>query len=371
MTHVITGYQHLRKSLVLILVMVLMTFSLSGCSNNTDVKVPDLSKEVKEFNESITKVGAEDTSANEGLVIGSVNMGMNGEWFSEVLNGINDAADDQGVTVKMFDSENDINKERQGIQKLLDEGMDALVISPLDSTESVEMIKKVKEKGIPVVIWNTTLNYEVDTAVGVNSNDLGADTGKYVCEYIKANRIDYVKMIIIDNRNYDVGIARCEGFRSSIRDLRDEGIIEVVAEAPAETFDASVNTTKKLIKDHPDTTMIWAWNQPSLLGAIEAVKQAKRTDIVIMGTDMSMELANDMLDDDLNVYAITTQMPYNMGYKSVINAVKAIKGEKPEKNVIIPVETYTKDNKELVERYLEAHQNLVMYKSEYGKIISK
>ena len=85
MTHNLIGYQHLRKSLVLILVVVLMTFSLSGCSNNTEAKVPDLSKEVKEFNESITKVGAEDTSANEGLVIGSVNMGMNGEWFSEVL----------------------------------------------------------------------------------------------------------------------------------------------------------------------------------------------------------------------------------------------------------------------------------------------
>jgi ABC-type sugar transport system substrate-binding protein len=351
--------------------MVLMTFSLSGCSNNTEVKVTDLSKEVKEFNESITKVGAEDTSANEGLVIGSVNMGMNGEWFSEVLNGINDAADDQGVTVKMFDSENDINKEREGIQKLLDEGMDALVISPLDSTGSVEMIKKVKEKGIPVVIWNTTLNYEVDTAVGVNSNALGADTGKYVCEYIKANRIDNVKMIIIDNRNYDVGIARCEGSRSSIRDLRDEGLIDVVAEAPAETFDASVETTGKLIKAHPETTMIWAWNQPSLLGAIEAVKQAKRNDIMIMGTDMSMELAKDMLDEDLNVCAITTQLPYNMGYKSVINAVKAIKGEDPEKTVIIPVETYTKDDKELVERYLDAHKDLVEYKAEYGKIISK
>ena len=50
-----------------------------------------------------------------------------------------------------------------------------------------------------------------------------------------------------------------------------------------------------------------------------------------MGTDMSVELAKDMQSEDITLQAITTQMPYDMGYQAVENAVKAVKGERCRK----------------------------------------
>lgn len=72
--------------------------------------------------------------------------------------------------------------------------------------------------------------------------------------------------------------------------------------------------------------MIWCWNQTSLLGCAAALENAQRSDIVLMGTDMSVELAKDMQGDSIKLQAITTQMPYEMGYQAVENAVKAVKG---------------------------------------------
>ena len=105
--------------------------------------------------------------------------------------------------------------------------------------------------------------------------------------------------------------------------------------------------------------MIWCWNQTSLLGCAAALQNAGKSDIVLMGTDMSVELAKDMQSDDITLQAITTQMPYDMGYQAVENAVKAVKGEDVEKEVMIPTYTYTKENMDEIQTYIDEHQDLV------------
>lgn len=347
----------IKRILGYLLMIPMLAGVLAGCGGK-GTQQEDISGQVQEFNNSIQKQEAEDTAGNKDILVGSVNMGMNGEWFNEVMNGIRDAGTDMGVQVKLLDSDNDLDKESENVDQLIKEGMDVLVISPLDSEKSKPAVERAKAAGIPVVTWNTTINTEVTTSVLVNSDDLGGDTGDYVCEYVKTNNLKDQKMIIVDNKNYDVGIARCDGFKNSIKELVEEGMVEIVAEDDAETFDASKELTAKLLKEHTEATMLWAWNQPSLLGAIDAAKEAGRKDLIIMGTDMSMELARDMLGDDVKVMAITTQLPYNMGYKAVVSGVKAVRKQNPERNIMIPLATYTKEDSELIQRYIDVHEKL-------------
>ena len=357
-----------RKTSIVILsiVCVLLMSVLSGCDEQKEQE-KELNDMLAQFNEDISKKseyvvehGADDS---EVLKIGSVNMGMNGEWFSEVMNGIWDASEDLGVTAMMLDSEGDMEKEKNNIKKLVNEGIDALVISPIDSEGSIPALKPAVDAGIPIITWNTSVNTDdITSFVCVDSDALGGDTGDYLCEYIKTYGLNDVNLIIIDNKNYDVGIARCEGFRSSIKNMTDRGIIKITAQKDAETYDAGLETTAQLLEEHPEANAVWAWNQPSFLGAIEAVRRSGRSrDIMIMGADMSMELAYDMLSDDIDLLAITTQLPYNMGYKAVATAVDAIHKKPIDKIVPIPLFTYTKSDRALVERYIEAHKDLITW----------
>ena len=329
-----------------------------GCGKKVE-ETSDMSQKVSSFYAGITKEESQNVSKNKDIVVGSVNMGMIGEWFEEVMNGIRDAGSDLGVTVKLLDSNNDLKLEKKNIETLMKEGIDVLVISPINSDESAKALQPVKDAGIPIITWNTTVNMEVTTSVLVNSTALGGDTGDFVAEYVKTNNLKDVKMLILDNKTYDVGVARCDGFRDSIKELIESGTIEIVDSDDAETSEAGCEKIEKMLSEHPETSMIWAWNQNSLLGAIEGAKKANRKDVVIMGTDMSMELASDMLGDEVNLQAVTTQLPYNMGYKAVVNAVKAVNGENPERNVIIPLATYTKADTDLINRYIETHKDLV------------
>lgn len=74
---------------------------------------------------------------------------------------------------------------------------------------------------------------------------------------------------------------------------------------------------------------------------------------------MSMELAKDMQGDSVKLQAVTTQMPYDIGYQAVENAVKVARGESIEKETLIPVKTYVKENQDEITTYIEEHKNLV------------
>jgi len=336
---------------------MLMLFILSGCSADKNAE-EDLSAQVKAFHDSIEKKN-NNTQSNKDIVVGSVNMGMNGEWFAEVMNGIRDAGKDLGVTLEMLDSESDLDKEEANINALIEKDVDVMIISPIDSTRTAQSLQKAQEAGIPIITWNTTVNMNVTTAVGVDSTALGANTGDYLAEYIKTNHLTDVNLYLLTNTSYDIGIERCNGFKKSIQDLVDEGIIHIVAEDDYEALEDAAAATEKALKNHSNINMIWAWNQSSLLGAIQAVKAANAKDVIVMGTDMSLALADDMLGDEISLQAITTQLPYNMGYKAVVNAVKAAKKEEVDKKVLIPLSTLKKDDPETIKQYIENHKNLV------------
>ena len=141
--------------------------------------------------------------------------------------------------------------------------------------------------------------------------------------------------------------------------LIDDGTVEIVNEQDAELQEEGLDITEQILTANPDVQMIWCWNQVSLLGCAAGLENAQRSDIVLMGTDMSVELAKDMLGDSITLQAITTQMPYEMGYTAVENAVKAVKGTDVEKEIMIPTYTYTKENLDEIQTYIDEHQDLV------------
>lgn len=297
---------------------------------------------------------------NGDITIGSVIMNNSGEWFAEVMKGQEDAAKDLGVEFSIVSSDNEISKESDNVATFLAQQVDALVISPLSTDGSIAAVESATiDSGIPVVTWNTTVDTDVTSHVGVVPSELGGNTGKYAAEYIKKNFPDGCKLAIIGDSNYEIGIERCDGFKDALKELIDDGTVEIVNEQDAELQEEGLDITEQILTANPDVQMIWCWNQVSLLGCAAGLENAQRSDIVLMGTDMSVELAKDMLGDSITLQAITTQMPYEMGYTAVENAVKAVKGTDVEKEIMIPTYTYTKENLDEIQTYIDEHQDLV------------
>lgn len=322
---------------------------LTGCAE---------SKDAPQVNADISPISsAQDNSkGNERLVIGSITMSSSGEWFGEVIAGMKTAASDLGVTLIEQDSNGDLSKEEQQIRGFIKDDVDAIVICPITSDQTGTVLSDAEKSGIPVVTWNTTVDTDVTAAVCVDPVALGGDTGDYLVEYVRTNNLSNLKIGMITNKSYTIGVARCDGFKESIEDLEKSGTASIVSEILAETTEETTAAVTKMLKEHSDIDIIWCWNQTSLLACIDTVKQLGKSDVTIMGTDMSMDLAKDMQGDSVNLLAVTTQLPYNMGYKAVVNAVQAAKGQTVEKTIMIPTFTYVKSDADGLAQYIETHK---------------
>lgn len=345
----------MKKLMACLVCTTLMTVALAGCGDGS----AKASAGISGSSESKQSDSGEKTDSQKDkgdITIGSVIMNTSGEWFAEIIAGQEAAAKDLGVKFSIVSSDNEVSKEYDNVSTFVSQQVDALCISPLSADASVAAVEAAKEAGIPVVNWNTTVNTETEGFVGVSNYDLGGKTGEYVAEYVKENFPDGCKMAILGNSNYEVGVERCNGFKDKLKDVSG---LEIVAEQDAELQEEGLDITEQILTANPDIQLIWAWNQTSLLGCAAALQNAGNQDIIVMGTDMSVELAKDMQSDEVKLQAITTQMPFDIGYQAVENAVKAAKGESIDKEVLIPVKTYTKDKADELATYIEEHKDLV------------
>lgn len=354
----------MKKAISLVLCAILAA-SLFGCGGGTASSAPESSAAPATQEEASApaeeapaseEAPAAETDSGKKIKVGSVIMNTSGEWFAEVIQGMQAAAKDLDVDLSIVSSDNEVSKESDNVDTFIAQGIDALCISPLSADASVAAVEAAKAANIPVVNWNTTVNTETNGFVGVSNYDLGAMTGQYVVEYVKANFPNGCKMALLTNSSYEVGVERCNGFKEAIA---KEPSIEVVASQDAELTDEGLDVTEKILTANPDIDLIWAWNQTSLLGCIAAMQNAGNSEIVIMGTDMSVDIANDMKSDTVNLQAVTTQMPFDIGYNAIANSVKAAKGETIDAQMLIDLKTYKKTETAEVDQYIADHKDLV------------
>ena len=292
---------------------------------------------------------------SDKLKVGSILFDANNEWFLEAISGMDAAAKDLGVQLVQADAHYDINVEKDLIREQIKNKADALVICPLTTEETGSALTEAKSFNIPVVTWNTIVTPPPTTQIIVDATQLGSATGEYLVDYVKKNNITDLKAALLINTSFSIGIERCNGFRTAIQPLIDSGVLEIVTERTGQLLEEVKVTTRKMLEERPDINFIWCWNQMTLVGAVDVLKELGRSDILVTGTDMSMALARDMLGDEVNLIAVTTQQPFKMGYDAIANAVRAAKGEKTQPSVAINTLTYTKDDTEALNEYITEH----------------
>lgn len=352
-------YNKSVKKVMSVLVVFLVMALVIGCS-------PQQAAEETTAEEVASDAAQEESE--ETYVVGVVQMVADLEWFRTVQMGIDAAAEDFGnVEVLVGNAQGTADEEAKIVENYIARGVDAILISPVDSKASIASIQAAQEAGIKVVIWNTMIESELmDNYIGTDNYELGAQSGRFVVDYVDEYLGGKAKLVIMSLPHHEVGVIRTNGFKEAIAANPD---IEVVAEQDGENPDTATDAVETILQANPDVDIIWAANEGGITGALNATEG--RTDIVLIGTDMSLFVANKLLEEDNGLLAISTQDPYNIGYVAMETAMAMIKGEEvpsdEEKEFsgyelavrrLIPLDWYTKDNLEKVQEYLEKYEAL-------------
>jgi ABC-type sugar transport system substrate-binding protein len=293
--------------------------------------------------------------AQDRPLLGAVQMVAEHEWFRTIEMGMQAAADELGAELLVANAQGQVDREAEAVDNIVARGAQAVIISALDSQASIPALQRAVDTGAVLINYNSTIDSPLMTTfVGVDNTELGAQMGRYVAQYVVDNLGGEAQIALVTIPRYDVGRQRREGFVAALSEVPG---IEIVAEQEGELPEQAASTIETILQANPELDIVWAANEGGLVGALTA-KASTGADIAIFGTDMSLQTANALLDPNSGLMAVSTQDPYNIGYRSVELALAQLAGEETDAQVEVPLALYTADDAAAVQAYLDQYQAL-------------
>ena len=273
--------------------------------------------------------------------------------------GMRDAAKKLNVELLTGSATGALDKESNLVDTYAGRNVGAIVVSPINPKGSVSSLKRASDKGVKIITYNNALP-EPFVSGGLQSDDvaLGTSTGEAASKFINAKLGGKANVAILQYvaQSADVGKLRPSGFKAEMKKLPG---VKVVSEQDAWLAPDAERVVTSLLNANPNINVIWGANEGATVGAVTAVKNARKEGkVFVFGTDISEQLANFLMSNDNVLQAVTGQKPYEMGYGSIEAAVKVLDGQKIEKRVIVPGQLYSRDDTAPAKAFLEQVKKL-------------
>ena len=265
----------------------------------------------------------------------------NPHWVS-MKEGVEAEARKQGVIADVFavSSEGDIQQQLQLFETVLAKDYQGVYVSPITPLNLVPTVVKANKKGIPVVNVDEGIDLKalkdaggsVYAFIRTDNFKIGEQAADFVASKFSGGEV----AIIEGMAGNSSGDARRDGFKSKIGTYSG---FKVVASQPAD-WDRikALDVATNMINRYPNLKAIYCANDTMALGAMQAVKNSKKIDqIIVVGTDGIPEAVESVKAGDMA--ATIAQDPFNMGTTGVRMLVEIIKGKKlsaDEFDVLIP-----------------------------------
>jgi len=231
----------------------------------------------------------------EGLKIGFSQVTLQSPFYVQLKNGAEAAAKASGDDLVFLDANGDVSKQNNDIQDLITQGVNVLIINPVNPDAVAPSLEAAAAAGIPVItVDRPVTGGKVVAHVGRDNKAMGKMVGEAVVARLKADGIENAKIIEIQG---DAGGAvmmdRRDGFHAAI-----EGSGHTIVEGPyAEYIRANaVTAMQDLLQANPDVKVVYAHNDDMALGAMQVLKENGRDDVLISGVDGLSEALDAMAD---------------------------------------------------------------------------
>lgn len=280
----------------------------------------------------------------EDLTIGYSTWTMDYTFFQNMTKGIKNAAENQGWDVKVVEAKMDAQKQISDVESLLVQGIDALIISPVDPPSIAPAVHTAKDRGIPVVIADIGGSGPYDAIVISDNYQGGVKAAKYMAEKLD-NREDISKKVaaISTQPEYKYSYRRHKGFMDEIEKLGYTVVAELV---PPPTTEGGYNTMQAILSAHSDISGVFVGSGREAVGASRAIIAADKDpveEIMVIGFNADPEEIEAMRDG--RQAATIMQQPAKMGEKAVEITKELLNGaEMEQKEFLAPIKLITPEN---------------------------
>lgn len=305
----------------LLLSLVLGLFVFSACSIEG------------EENNDQSNVNKEEMSA-EDMKIGVSMSTLNNPFFVSVRQGIEEVAKEKNVELVVMDAQNDSSTQSNQVEDLITQGLDLIIINPVDSTAISPSVQSANDANIPVICVDRKSDEgEIVSLVASDNVKGGEMAGEYILKELGENaQVAQLEGIPGASSTRERG----EGFKNAT-----EGKIDLVASQTA-NFDRAegMSVMENLLQAEPEIKAVFSQNDEMAMGASEAIK-ASGKDVIIVGFDGNEDALKAVENGSLS--ATVAQKPKEMGKLAIETAISFLEGESVEEYVASPLELVVKE----------------------------
>lgn len=265
---------------------------------------------------------------------------LNTEHSKAIKAGIEKAFADFDIDGRVIapDSQYPASKQVAMLKAVLEQKTDALIVTPTQPSVSIPVFKEYQKRNIPLLMLNKDAGWKDQTTfIGTDHLKLGKMAGEVLSSILKPG--DQVAFIFDTQANL-VTNDRIKGAKET---LEDAGIEIVTEQQGYDKFGNVKSVMANILQTHPDIKGVFATNDIMALDALRVIEE-KGLEIPVIGTEGIAGMLEAVVKGKLSV--ALAQNPYDMGYLSVGEALKAIKGEHVERRIDSGIDIVTIDNAE-------------------------
>ena len=299
----------MKKKILAMLMASAMALTMTACGGSASQSGSD----------STADTGSDAAGGNHKISV--ILKTLNSEYWQAVSAGINQAADDLGVTVDLQGppSETSYDEQLNMIETTLGSSdAEALVLAPLQPDVATTAVANAT---IPVLSVDTTITSDkLVSYVGVSNEDAAKSGGEYVAEKLGGTgNVVILAGVQGDTTSEDRVKGWTEGIEAGGCTVLDMQYTDAVA-------DKAVTTLEGLMQQYPDQIdAVVCHSDDVAMGAAQALQSmGKQDDVVVCGFG-GISGATPVKEGSIT--ATVDIGAYQMGYDCVARALDAIEGK--------------------------------------------
>jgi ribose transport system substrate-binding protein len=242
-------------------------------------------------------------------------------FYKDLEEGLMAAAKPHGFKLNIVAGEWDLGRQISQIEDFVTQKVDAIVVCPVDSKGIGSGIKAANTAGIPV------FTADIAAQEGVVVCHIAADNvagGRLAGEYLVKLLNGTGKIAVINHPVVTSVLDRVHGFREVLSQYPE---IEIVADVNGDGVrDRAMQAAADVLQAHPDLDAIFAINDDSALGALDAVEDFNRPDVIIIGYDATPP-AREAILKGRAIKADVIQYPRKIGEQTIDMIARYFRGE--------------------------------------------
>lgn len=297
----------MKKILAILLVLVLALGMFTACGGGAEEEAP----------------------ADETVTIGFAQCNLNDTFQTYVVDAATAKAEELGYTIDVQDAQEDVVKQQDQVNTMIEQGYDAIMVVPVDTAAMGPITQAVTEAGIPLIYVNRNPFGTDEPPAGVyyvGSQEIvaGQLQGQFLVEKMGEKGGVGILMGILSNEG---AVKRTEGNEEILSQYPD---IKILAKESGEwQYDKGMAITENWLTAYgAELTAILANNDGMAIGALQALEAAGRDDVIVCGVDAIPDAVNLVAEGKLD--ATVLQDAEGQGAGGVDVAAKVLAGETPE-----------------------------------------